>query len=51
VEFIGDEERTTVVLVHSDFTSEESRDRHRGGWEGCLENLQARVFAPAARAS
>jgi uncharacterized protein YndB with AHSA1/START domain len=51
VEFIGDGERTTVVLVHSDLDGAESRDRHREGWEGCLENLQARIFARAQQPS
>jgi uncharacterized protein YndB with AHSA1/START domain len=51
VEFIGDGDSTTVVLVHSDLASPESRENHRNGWEGCLASLHARVFAPAAQAS
>ena len=51
VEFLGDGERTTVVLEHSDLASPESRDQHRVGWEGCLENLRARIFAGAPQPS
>jgi len=51
VEFLGEGERTTVVLEHSDLESPESRDRHRHGWEACLEMLRARIFATAPQAS
>ena len=47
VDFVREGERTTVVLEHSGLQSPESRDRHRVGWEGCLENLQGRIFLAA----
>ena len=49
VRFLGEDDRTTVVLEHADLASEESRDRHGVGWSGCLENLQLRVLSGAAR--
>ena len=30
---------TEVILTHERLASEESRDKHLHGWEGCLENL------------
>jgi uncharacterized protein YndB with AHSA1/START domain len=51
VEFVGDGERTTVVLEHSDLPSQQSAEQHRVGWEGCLANLGARIFAPASQPS
>lgn len=51
VDFIGEGERTTVVLEHSGLASADSRDGHRSGWEGCLSNLQSKVFAAAAHPS
>jgi uncharacterized protein YndB with AHSA1/START domain len=47
VEFLEDDEQTTVVLEHSDLPSQESRESHGHGWSGCLEMLQARIFASA----
>ena len=47
VRFIGDGERTTVVLEHTGLESPESRDRHEHGWKACLESLQKRVLATA----
>jgi uncharacterized protein YndB with AHSA1/START domain len=44
VEFIEQGERTTVVLEHTRLPSVESRDGHRDGWLGCLENLATRAF-------
>jgi uncharacterized protein YndB with AHSA1/START domain len=45
VDFLDQEDgRTTVVLTHSGFKSAESRDSHTGGWNACLDNLEARVF-------
>lgn len=32
-------EETEVYLVHENFTTEEARDLHLQGWEGCLRNL------------
>ncbi|HWX46335.1 MAG TPA: SRPBCC domain-containing protein [Solirubrobacteraceae bacterium] len=46
VEFREHSGRTTVVLEHTDLPSPTSRDQHRSGWEGCLENLGARVLTP-----
>jgi uncharacterized protein YndB with AHSA1/START domain len=51
VDFVAEGERTTVVLEHSDLESRESRDRHRQGWEACLEMFATRAFAGAAQAS
>ncbi len=51
VRFLGEGERTTVVLEHSGLQTPESVVQHRHGWEGCVANLQARVFAGAAQAS
>jgi uncharacterized protein YndB with AHSA1/START domain len=48
VEFLGEGERTTIVLEHSDLPTAESRDAHREGWIGCLENLQARGIRAGA---
>ncbi|MFN7962007.1 MAG: SRPBCC domain-containing protein [Thermoanaerobaculia bacterium] len=39
VEFRAHPEGTEVVLVHDLFLDEEQRDRHRMGWQGCLDNL------------
>ncbi len=48
VEFLGEGERTTIVLEHTELASSESRDGHREGWIACLDNLQARgIFARA----
>jgi len=51
VRFLAEGERTTVVLEHFELESRQSRDSHRAGWEGCLESLQARIFAPLAQPS
>jgi uncharacterized protein YndB with AHSA1/START domain len=48
VEFLGHGERTTVVLEHTGLQSEESAERHRHGWTGCIDSLQADYFARAA---
>jgi len=48
VEFLGEGERTTIVLEHTNLASPESRDRHREGWIACLENLQARGISAGA---
>lgn len=47
VSFRGEGERTTLVLEHSNLPSAESRDRHREGWIGCLQNLSTRGLAGA----
>jgi uncharacterized protein YndB with AHSA1/START domain len=49
VEFVGEGERTTVVLEHSELESPESAERHGHGWEACMAMLEARIFAPLAR--
>ena len=49
VDFVEQDGQTTVVLVHSGLTGEESRDRHAHGWTACLDNLGGRVLASAAR--
>ena len=30
---------TEVTLIHDRFTSDEARDKHQHGWQGCLDNL------------
>lgn len=45
VEFHGEGEATRVVLTQTGFGSEESRDNHSHGWNGCFDNLERRVFA------
>jgi uncharacterized protein YndB with AHSA1/START domain len=47
VRFVGDGERTTVVLEHTGLESPASRDQHRHGWSGCLDSLGARVLTTA----
>ncbi|HEV2975029.1 MAG TPA: SRPBCC domain-containing protein [Solirubrobacteraceae bacterium] len=44
VDFVGDGERTTVVLEHSGLPDEGSRRRHGEGWRATFENLARRVF-------
>jgi uncharacterized protein YndB with AHSA1/START domain len=39
---VGD--ATEVVVTHSGFGSAEIRDLHAHGWNGCLDNLEKRVF-------
>lgn len=51
VEFVEQDERTTVVLEHSGLESAESRDAHGHGWAACLELLGARIFAEAPQPS
>jgi uncharacterized protein YndB with AHSA1/START domain len=51
VEFVGEGERTTVVLEHSELESPESAERHSHGWKACMRMLDARIFAPLTQAS
>ena len=44
VEFRAEGSATTVVLDHSELTTEESRVGHGAGWEGALDNLAHRIF-------
>jgi uncharacterized protein YndB with AHSA1/START domain len=44
VEFHAEGERTRVVLTHEGFDGDRPRDLHRGGWTGCLDNLEDRVL-------
>ena len=30
---------TELTLIHEGFDSEETRDKHGQGWNGCLQNL------------
>jgi uncharacterized protein YndB with AHSA1/START domain len=32
---------TELTLIHEGFDSEDTRDKHAQGWDGCLANLQA----------
>ncbi|MGI8945987.1 MAG: SRPBCC family protein [Thermoleophilaceae bacterium] len=41
VTFRPEGDRTTVVLEHGGLASAESAERHRHGWEGCLDSLAA----------
>jgi uncharacterized protein YndB with AHSA1/START domain len=45
VEFHEEGEATRVVLTHEGFSNEDSRRNHEHGWNGCLDNLERRVFA------
>ncbi|MCY4431220.1 MAG: SRPBCC domain-containing protein [Rhodospirillales bacterium] len=46
VEFEAESAQTThLTLTHSRFADAESRDRHEGGWGGCLAKLTARLAA------
>jgi uncharacterized protein YndB with AHSA1/START domain len=44
VRFQPDGDGTTVVLEHSALGSVESAERHRHGWEACIDNLATRVL-------
>lgn len=44
VEFLPEDDGTTVVLEHSGLTSEQSRTGHETGWIGTLDNLARRIF-------
>jgi uncharacterized protein YndB with AHSA1/START domain len=48
LEFEEHDGRTTVTLVHTGITSQESRDSHAQGWAGCFDNLGRRIFGAAA---
>lgn len=48
VEFRGEGEQTTVVLLHSGLPDEGSRERHGQGWAACLDTLAGNVFGDAA---
>jgi uncharacterized protein YndB with AHSA1/START domain len=41
VRFEPHESGTEVVVVHERIDTEETRDDHEKGWNGCLENLEA----------
>ena len=46
VEFEAESAQTThLTLTHSRFADAESRDRHEGGWSGCLAKLTTRLAA------
>lgn len=45
VEFHDEGGATRVVLTHTGFVKEESRQNHEHGWIGCLDNLERRVFS------
>jgi uncharacterized protein YndB with AHSA1/START domain len=35
------ENETELTLTHEGFDSEDTRDKHGQGWDGCLANLEA----------
>lgn len=43
IELFNDGSKTKLVLVHSGFISEESKENHRKGWEGGLVDLTGEV--------
>ena len=46
VEFEAESAGTTrITVTHARFADPESRDRHEGGWSGCLAKLTARFTA------
>lgn len=51
VEFREHAGRTTVIVEHSELATPESSERHRHGWEACLEMLGTRIFAGLPQAS
>jgi uncharacterized protein YndB with AHSA1/START domain len=40
VEFLEDGDGTEVVLVHTGLPSDQSRERHAHGWNGCFDSLE-----------
>jgi uncharacterized protein YndB with AHSA1/START domain len=44
VDFTEDGGATSVEITHSGFADEQIRDLHAHGWEGCLANLERRIF-------
>jgi uncharacterized protein YndB with AHSA1/START domain len=51
VEFLAEEEGTSVVLVHTGLEDPGSRDRHGQGWGECLDSLARAIFTGAAEPS
>lgn len=49
VAFHARDERTQVVLEHSELPDADSRDRHAQGWSACLAVLRQRGFAGGVR--
>lgn len=47
VEFHEHGDGTEVVVTHTGFATPELRDMHAHGWNGCLDNLERRVFSRA----
>ena len=45
VEFRDDGGATEVTVTHSGFDTAALRDQHAHGWNGCLDNLERRVFS------
>lgn len=43
VELAGRGGGTELVLTHEAFADEAARDRHREGWDGCLDRLARRL--------
>ena len=39
IDFIDRGKQTEIVFTHDGFQSSESRERHDGGWNGCLDRL------------
>lgn len=44
VEFLAEENGTSVVLVHTGLEDGSSRDRHGQGWTDCLDGLAREIF-------
>jgi uncharacterized protein YndB with AHSA1/START domain len=44
VEFVESGDLTIVLLAHEGFATDHARDQHSSGWNGCLDNLDRRVF-------
>jgi uncharacterized protein YndB with AHSA1/START domain len=47
VEFMDDGGATEVSITHSGFATDEIRDLHAQGWEGCLANLERTLAQPS----
>jgi uncharacterized protein YndB with AHSA1/START domain len=47
VEFAERDGGTALVLTHTGFATEQSREQHAHGWVACLDNLRSRVLSTA----
>ena len=43
LQFAAKENGTELTLTHERFATEEARDKHQFGWNGCLDKLQSQL--------